>query len=96
MKNIKKVKKRRPLSGIGHFLNFGKCKKILNSKKKWQFYVGGVIKTEKCTFFIKKHTSKGVFTNCKDVPCKITTFEETNANDIGCAKVKVAILHGRS
>ena len=96
MKNTKKTKKRRPLSTIGHFLNFGRCKKILNSKKKWPFYVGGVIKTDKCTFFIEKHISKGVLKNCKDVLCKITVFEETNANDVGCAKVKVAILHGRS
>ena len=60
-KIYKKVKKRRPLSGIGHFLNFGKCKKILNSKKKWPFYVGGVIKTGKSTLFIKKTYIEGCF-----------------------------------
>ena len=58
--------------------------------------MGGVVKTEKRTFFIQEHISKGVFKSCKDVPCKMTVFEETNANDIGCAKVKVAILQGRS
>ena len=61
-----------------------------------QFCMGGVVKTENRLLFTKKHNMKGVLKNCKDVPCKITTFEETNANDIGCAKVKVAILHGRS
>ena len=65
-------------------------------KKKLSFYMGGVVKTENRLLFAKKHSTKGVLKNCKDVPCKITTFEETNANDIGCAKVKVAILHGRS
>ena len=58
--------------------------------------MGGVIKTEKYSFFIEKQISKAVLKSCKDVPSKITTFEETNANDVGCAKVKVAILHGRS
>ena len=58
--------------------------------------MGGVVKTENPLLFAKKHIMKGVLKNCKDVPCKITTFEETSANDVGCAKVKVAILHGRS
>ena len=58
--------------------------------------MGGVVKTENRLLFAKKHSMKGDLKNCKDVPCKITTFKETNDNDIGCAKVKVAILHGRS
>ena len=58
--------------------------------------MGGVVKTENRLLFATKHGMKGVLKNCKDVPCKITTFEETKASDIGCAKVKVAILHGRS
>ena len=58
--------------------------------------MGGVVKTENRLLFAKTHNTKGVLKNCKDVPCKMTTFEETSANDIGCAKVKVAILHGRS
>ena len=58
--------------------------------------MGGVVKTEKRLRVGTKHSMKGVLKNCKDVHCKMTTFEETNANDIGCAKVKVAILHGRS
>ena len=56
--------------------------------------MGGVVKTENRLLFTKVHGMKGVLKNCKDVPCKITTFEETNANDIACAKVKVVILHG--
>ena len=58
--------------------------------------MGGVVKTENPLLFAKKHIMKGVLKNCKDVPCKITTFKETNANDIGCAKAKVVILHGTS
>ena len=56
--------------------------------------MGGVVKTENRLLFTKKHNMKGVLKNCKDVPCKITTFKETNANDIGCAKVKVAFCMG--
>ena len=58
--------------------------------------MGGVVKTENRLLFAKKQSTKCALKNCKDVPCKMTTFEKTNANDIGCAKVKVAILHGRS
>ena len=58
--------------------------------------MGGVVNTEKRTWFIQKHIWKGMFKSCEDVLCKMTVFEETNANDFGCAKVKVAILHGRS
>ena len=79
-----------------HFLHFRRFKKNIIFKKKLPFCMGGVVKTENRLLFVKKHSMKGVLKNCKDVPCKITTFEETNANDIGCAKVKVAILHGRS
>ena len=58
--------------------------------------MGGVVKTENRLLFTKMHSMKGVLKNCKDVLCKNTTFEDTNANDIGYAKVKVAILRGRS
>ena len=58
--------------------------------------MGGVVKTENRLLFATKHGMKGFLKNCKDVSCKMTTFKETNANDIECAKVKVAILRGRS
>ena len=72
-------------------------KKFQNKKYfKHTGYPGGIKETTPEKLFVKKPSMKGVLKNCKDVPCEITTFEETNANDIGCAKVKVAILHGRS
>ena len=74
----------------------GDARKSLLSGKKLPFCMGGVIKTENRLLFATKHGMKGVLKNCKDVPCKMTTFEETNANDIGYAKVKMAILRGRS
>ena len=95
MKNIKNAKNEDPCQRSATSLISEDAKKIIINKK-LQFCMRGVVKTENRLLFTKKHSMKGVLKNCKDVPCKITTFEETNANDIGCAKVKVAILHGRS
>ena len=96
MKNIKNVKNEDPCQRSATSLISEDATKIIIFKKKWPFCMGGVVKTENRLLFTKKHNMKGVLKNCKDVPCKITTFGETNANDIGCANVKMAILHGRS
>ena len=96
MKNIKNAKNEDPCRRSATSLILGDVKKSLFSKKNCHFAWEGWSKLKIDYFLQKKHSMKGVLKNCKDVPCKITTFEETSANDIGCAKVKVAILHGRS
>ena len=85
MKNKKKLKREDPCRRSATSLISGDAKKH-SCQKAWSFCMGGVIKTEHQLLIAKKYNTKGVLKNCKDAQCKMTTFEETNANDIGCAK----------
>ena len=62
----------------------GDARKSLLSGKKWQFCMGGVVKTENHRFFMQEHIIGGFFENCKDVSSKITTFAETDGKAIAC------------